>query len=417
MEGDGVVHSTTERGHPFGNNAIERLNGVIKNTVMPGIFEKQRERGGGVCFRELVDEVVKDYNDHRPHSLFDETPRVVEIEMLDMDREKIEGLGSGKVNTEKGGMIRKEIKKSIKIHMEEEIIKPSLEEYGECGGDIGRLTKFMRSVVVNPLMGKIEELQRENREDRLAWKREREEMQRKYNELWEIVNKNVKKVAARGLEKERVRQKRREMLNVKGDVLKKVMGAVEGLKGKKRYRVEIGVRMMYITGMRVGGLLLLTDNWFKENILENESGDMMIELTKQRGGERRRVVVGISDWDKKKIGGLYKEYKDLYGEGLYKISRTKLTMDMNKVLGVVGTTSHSLRYTRITEVARNRGIEVAKQYVGHKQIETTNRYVFNILEEEMRKALAKKADVKGGVNEDVITIGELREKGWLDGRD
>ena len=83
----------------------------------------------------------------------------------------------------------------------------------------------------------------------------------------------------------------------------------------------------------------------------------------------------------------------------------------------IGATSHSLRYTRITEVAKEKGIVVAKQYIGHKQIETTNRYVFNILEEEMRKALAKKADVKGGVNEDVITIGELREKGWLDGRD
>lgn len=397
LERDGVEHSTCEKWRRFGNNVIERLNGVLKNSVIPKILEG----GGSMSFREMMNKAVGYYNDSKIHSLYEETPRLVMMGMMDMDREKIKGKGSGEVNSKEGGLIVGEVKRNLEVYKKEEIETPSLEEYGE---GVERMKKFMRSVVVKPLMNELRELRRENMKKEMVWERDMEEMRKKYDELWEIVNARVKKLEKRGLEKERDRQKVMKRVNIGGLELRKVLEAAERVKGKDRYRVGIGIRLMYITGMRVGGLLLLDDKWFMENIIRNKGGDIKIQLTKQRGGEVREIFVGISEGNKRDIKNLYEEYRGIFKGELYSLSRVTLTNSMNKVLKVVGATSHSLRYTRITDVAKEKGIVVAKQYVGHRQLETTNRYVFNILGGDMRRAISERTDIG-------LVLGELGEEG------
>ena len=237
----------------------------------------------------------------------------------------------------------------------------------------------MNKVVVGPILSKIESIKGELGVD--------------YGKLWDILRDRVEVVKKRGIKKERMRQHADKRVKVGGVELSSLLKEARGLKGKKRYRVEIGIMLMFITGMRIGGLLLLDDKWFKDNIVDNKTGDITLRLTKQRVGDKNRIMLGIKKENKDMIRGLYEEYIDRYGAGLYSVARETITREINSVFKVVGGTSHSLRYTRISEVARTQGLIIAKQFVGHKHIETTNRYILDMMGKEIRKTIAGKADV------------------------
>ena len=80
--------------------------------------------------------------------------------------------------------------------------------------------------------------------------------------------------------------------------------------------------------------------------------------------------------------------KDLFG-----VRRETVTREINDMLRELDlVSSHGLRYSAITEVADSAGILMASQFVGHKSISTTERYVMSLLGEEERKRIR---DIRG----------------------
>lgn len=72
----------------------------------------------------------------------------------------------------------------------------------------------------------------------------------------------------------------------------------------------------------------------------------------------------------------------------FKVSRQVLSRDINEVLGNATegkATSHTFRSSFITLVGKEMGIIEASQLVGHKNIETTNRYMLSLVTKEGRK--------------------------------
>ena len=86
------------------------------------------------------------------------------------------------------------------------------------------------------------------------------------------------------------------------------------------------------------------------------------------------------------LGDMYKDYVSSYGENPFDISRERLSKDINEVTRLAGVgTSHAFRRTKITAISMEKGIVMANQFIGHRQLETTKRYVLSTLGRKERR--------------------------------
>ena len=86
LEEEGVKHSVNRKGE-FGNNVQERLNGIIKNTVIPKLKGLGILKEGGI--NRVMEATVNYYNNERRHGLFNKTPEVNEMCLSGMDDELV----------------------------------------------------------------------------------------------------------------------------------------------------------------------------------------------------------------------------------------------------------------------------------------------------------------------------------------
>ena len=80
-----------------------------------------------------------------------------------------------------------------------------------------------------------------------------------------------------------------------------------------------------------------------------------------------------------------------YGENPFNISRVKLSEGINKVMREMGVTSHAFRRSKITEIAKEEGLLVANQFIGHKSLETTRGYIMGALMKSQVKRVGEGA--------------------------
>jgi integrase len=89
---------------------------------------------------------------------------------------------------------------------------------------------------------------------------------------------------------------------------------------------------------------------------------------------------------------LYREYKSRYGESPFAVGREQLTRALNddiRKTGVPGVTSHAIRSTVVTKIVRAKGPTVAQQFMKHRNLSTTARYVGNLLTPALQKGLGQ----------------------------
>jgi integrase/transposase InsO family protein len=157
---------------------------------------------------------------------------------------------------------------------------------------------------------------------------------------------------------------------------------------KSTDRLRMAYKIIRLTGMRVGNLLELDDDWFEKELLEES---VRYVLIKQDGG-KSYCEVYISKPAREELQGMYREYKDNYGENPFNIGRERLTKSLNadlKKTGIPRITSHTLRSSVITKIVRNMGASVAQQFMRHRNISTTARYVGNLLSEDVQRRVGE----------------------------
>jgi hypothetical protein len=152
-------------------------------------------------------------------------------------------------------------------------------------------------------------------------------------------------------------------------------------------RLLLAYKIMRRTGMRVGNLRLLTDHWFEEELKDE---NVRYPLIKQAGAGYCEVYLGRRV--RAELQALYWEYKSRYGESPFAVGRERLTRALNddiRKTGVPGVTSHAIRSTVVTKIVRAKGPTVAQQFMKHRSITTTARYVGNLLTPELQKGLGQ----------------------------
>ena len=162
----------------------------------------------------------------------------------------------------------------------------------------------------------------------------------------------------------------------------------------------MGYVLMYLTGMRIGVLRNLREEWFKRNILGNKTEEISYVPNKQGGRESKELIVWVGRENIEWIKEMYLEYVNNYEGEPFEISRQKLSEGINKIMREMGGTSHAFRRTKITEVTKEKGIVMANQFIGHKQLETTKGYVLSTLGKKEREEIGKiwGNDIKGKLN-------------------
>ena len=138
-----------------------------------------------------------------------------------------------------------------------------------------------------------------------------------------------------------------------------------------------------MTGMRIDTLRSLRGEWFEKNIIKNHDPEIIYGPNKHKG--HKELIVYLSGEDREAIKKIYKEYKEKYGTDPFNVNRVYLNEQINGILRDEGVTSHSFRYSVITKLGKERGIIVANQFIGHRRLETTNRYMMGLLEKGERK--------------------------------
>ena len=92
----GIEPSTRDKRYKkFGNNVIERFNGLFKNTVLKELREKKETSLNGKDISEVIELGIRYYNEERVHGALGEVPEVVYMNMMDMEKGSIEKYGSG----------------------------------------------------------------------------------------------------------------------------------------------------------------------------------------------------------------------------------------------------------------------------------------------------------------------------------
>lgn len=157
---------------------------------------------------------------------------------------------------------------------------------------------------------------------------------------------------------------------------------------KPSLRLLLAYRILRLTGMRVGNLLKLDARWFEEELKEES---VRYPLIKQGRG-KEYCEVYMSKAAREETQKLYRRYLALYGEQPFSVGRERLTKALNEDLkktGIPGITSHALRSNVITKIVKTRGAAIAQQFMRHRNISTTARYVGNLLPEAMQRSLGE----------------------------
>ena len=166
-------------------------------------------------------------------------------------------------------------------------------------------------------------------------------------------------------------------------------------------RVKLACTIMYATGMRISNLMYLDQAWFEKNILaSNADGFVAYPPLKQtlfgrnKNKSKAAYIVDIHTFIAREyfymIKLLYTNYVTRFnGVQPFKINRADLNRQVNKVLTSIDSnfTSHSFRASLITKIAQNQGITVAKEYIGHRDIGTTQKYVITTLSKKLIQEL------------------------------
>jgi site-specific recombinase XerD len=158
-------------------------------------------------------------------------------------------------------------------------------------------------------------------------------------------------------------------------------------------RAKVAYTLLYLTGLRVSNLLVMTVRHLRELIEENATRMQVI-----KGGGVKKIVLGK---ESKKWFGLIqpeieclthdKELSDFLftsKQSKRSLSRQRFTEDLNEILKDFAWKSgkemktHSFRITLITELLRHTSIQKVKTIVGHKDIRTTELYNKDLLNEK-----------------------------------
>lgn len=151
----------------------------------------------------------------------------------------------------------------------------------------------------------------------------------------------------------------------------------------KNKRDKAIIALLFSTGLRVSELINIE--------LDDLQNDSLFIQTK--GGKYREIFINDS------CRNIINEYLKVRKDGCSKLfvsnQRTPmLRANVNNLLTKVkkqcdikeNVTPHSLRHTFVTDVAREYGVEIARDAVGHSSIAVTNRYIHSN-RETVKKAM------------------------------
>ena len=159
-----------------------------------------------------------------------------------------------------------------------------------------------------------------------------------------------------------------------------VLNMIETAKNKRDKAI---IALLFSTGLRVSELINIE--------LDDLQGDSLFIQTK--GGKYREVFINDS------CKGIINEYLKVRKSGCSKLFVSNqhtpmLRANINNLLTKVkkqcnikeNVTPHSLRHTFVTDIAKEYGVEIARDVVGHSSIAVTNRYIHSN-REKIKKAM------------------------------
>lgn len=151
----------------------------------------------------------------------------------------------------------------------------------------------------------------------------------------------------------------------------------------KNKRDKAIIALLFSTGLRVSELINI-----ELNDLQNDS--LFIQT---KGGKYREIFINdkcreiINDYLKVRKDGCSKLFVSNQHTPMLRANVNNLLTKIRKQCGIKeNVTPHSLRHTFVTDVAREYGVEVARDVVGHSSIAVTNRYIHSN-REEIKKAM------------------------------
>lgn len=151
----------------------------------------------------------------------------------------------------------------------------------------------------------------------------------------------------------------------------------------KNKRDKAIISLLFSTGLRVSELINI-----ELNDLQNDS--LFIQT---KGGKYREIFINdkcreiINDYLKVRKDGCSKLFVSNQHTPMLRANVNNLLTKVRKQCGIKeNVTPHSLRHTFVTDVAREYGVEVARDVVGHSSIAVTNRYIHSN-REEIKKAM------------------------------
>jgi integrase len=181
------------------------------------------------------------------------------------------------------------------------------------------------------------------------------------------------------------------------EILKSIDARYESRFIVARYRIALII--LRLTGSRIGSLKSISLEDLK-NLFEARKVQLEIEKGPRRINQEYVVpssVKRLLQNYKSDLDALVNEPK-LENRFPFQLSRSHLTREINKILKDFckerkissNWTSHSFRVTVATAISKEKGILKAKEYLGHKSIQSTQHYVRDTLTSEEKKDLMSK---------------------------
>jgi integrase len=397
----GILHSATDsRFKVFANHVIERFFRTLKETLLGkrDAIYKEFFNTVSVDLQDLGSSlrmVVQYYNDFRIHSLYKRVPRDCYYSLLDLPAKDFKQKASRTLSKKGTGLVKKLSQALIK-HEDTSVLGPFKEERGQ---QLINLTRFLETAVNKPIIREIKDFRKAWVEDIAVREKKIQELSDRVLELTERLEAIIEKKEQRVTKKEVTKRPLKEFIN--GEVFLEVLTEINksSYSDATKLRLELGLFILYLTGMRVSNLRCLNAVWFEEQVLNNKDGILEYSVIKKRKdsrlvGDTLRVFVPIETL--RTLKDLYLKYQRLSGTSdPFNISRELLTKQVNSILQKLSTkptTSHAFRYSIITRVAKESGLLMANQFIGHSNLETTNRYLLSVLQKKDLKNISKLAE-------------------------
>lgn len=151
----------------------------------------------------------------------------------------------------------------------------------------------------------------------------------------------------------------------------------------KNKRDKAIIALLFSTGLRVSELINIE--------LDDLQNDSLFIQTK--GGKYREIFINdgcrniINEYLKVRKDGCSKLFVSNQHTPILRANVNNLLTKVRKQCGIKeNVTPHSLRHTFVTDVAREYGVEIARDAVGHSSIAVTNRYIHSN-RETVKKAM------------------------------